>query len=110
MRTRQCTCRHCTTPAAEVTAPRRPEPIELPMEPRPIRVHSAGRPPMDCTLHPDGTLTAVIGGELLRNRLTLAEMRERNWAGAHIEFDPEPLNEEPETETAAEAVQEVLSL
>lgn len=68
--------------------------IALPDVPTPIRVHQPGRTPFDCTLHPDGTLTAVMGGEVRRNLLSFADMRERNWAGAHFEVDPPPLVEE----------------
>jgi hypothetical protein len=104
-----CTCRHCASPAAE-ELPAVQEPIVLPDEPTPIRVHTPDARPFDCTLHPDGTLTAVLGGEERRNFLTFAEMRERNWADAHIEFDPQPLVEEPEPGQAVEVVQELLAL
>ncbi|MFJ8146595.1 hypothetical protein ACIQ6R_16210 [Streptomyces sp. NPDC096048] len=104
----RCTCRHCTSPVATADVLREPEPIALPTEPTPIRVHTEDRPPFDCTLHPDGTLTAVLGGDVRRNALSFDEMRERNWDGARIEFNPEPLAEEPETEPAAVAVQDVL--
>jgi len=107
---RKYTCRHCTTPAAVVETPAVPERIDLPAVPTPIRVHTPDLPPFDCTLHPDGTLTAVLGGELRRNFMTFGEMRERNWATAHIEFAPAPLAEEPEPEPSAEAVQEPLAL
>lgn len=101
-----CKCPHCASPAAEAEAPRELEPIALPAVPTLIRVHTEGLPPFDCTLHPDGTLTAVLGGETRRNSLSFAEMRERNWADAHIEFNPAPLPaEEPEPGPAAEAVQ-----
>jgi hypothetical protein len=65
--------------------------------PTPIRVHTADFPPMDCTLHPDGTLTRVgANGEPLRNFMTFADMRERGWATARVEFNPGPLPVEPE--------------
>lgn len=108
-----CDCRHCKAPAAEET-PAAPEPIELPAEPTPIRVHTADRAPFDCVLHPDGTLTRVdANGELRRNFLTFADMRERGWATARIEFNPPPLPEEPEPETVPtppEPVQDVIPL
>lgn len=106
-----CDCRHCqpATPAAVASAV--PEPVELPAVPTPIRVHTADFPPMDCTLHPDGTLTRVAAsGELLRNFMTFADMRERGWATAHVEFNPGPLPEEPEPEQAPLVVQEALAL
>lgn len=108
-----CDCRHCqpTTPAA--VAPAVPEAIELPAEPTPIRVHTADFPPFDCTLHPDGTLTAVLGGELRRNFMTFADMRERAWATARIESGPPPLDVEPEPERVPaqpEPVQGVIPL
>lgn len=102
-----CDCRHCAAPVAEAT-PAVPEPVRLPDRPTPIRVHSPGAAPFDCTLHPDGTLTAVMGGEVRRNFLSFADMRERNWAHARIEFDPPPLPAEPETAPVAEAVQDSL--
>jgi hypothetical protein len=101
-------CRCCAEPAAVETP--QPEPIVLPDQPTPIRVHTSDAPPFDCTLHPDGTLTAVINGQHLRNMLTLADMLEMNWAGARIEFNPPPLAEEPELEQAAPAVQEAIAL
>lgn len=78
----------------------------LPDHPTPIRVHTADMAPMDCTLHPDGTLTRTVNGELLRNFMSFADMRERGWRHARIEFDPGPLPEEPEP--VVEAVQEAL--
>lgn len=104
---RKCTCHHCTTPAAAAELAE-PQPIDLPAEPAPIRVHTADCAPFDCTLHPDGTLTAVFGGEVRRNFLTLAEMRERNWARAFIEFHPAPLVGEHVPELVDEAVQDGL--
>lgn len=88
-----CTCRHCQVPDA-VSSPAAPEPIALPTEPTPIRVHNDGRT-QDCTLHPDGRLTMRVGDQTLVNMLTFDEMRERNWANAHIEFDPAPLDTQP---------------
>lgn len=87
-------CRCCTGPAAAET--QEPEPIALPDRPTPIRVHTEGRPPFDCTLHPDGTLTAMFGGELRRNFMSFDDMRDRDWAGARIEFNPPALDNEPE--------------
>ncbi|MET8826049.1 hypothetical protein ABZX40_13335 [Streptomyces sp. NPDC004610] len=77
--------------------------------PTPIRVHTPDRPPFDCTLHPDGALTAVIGGDLRRNLLSFADMRERNWAHAWIEFNPLPLPEPAALDPVdAAAVQDAL--
>jgi hypothetical protein len=109
-----CECRHCqpTTPAAVTSAV--PEPIELPARPTPIRVHTQDFPPMDCTLHPDGTLTRTgVNGEPQRNLMSFADMRERGWAMACIEFNPPPLPEEPEPEpvpVAPEPVQDAIPL
>ncbi|MBE4758355.1 hypothetical protein PV383_19865 [Streptomyces caniscabiei] len=78
---------------------------ELPGVPTLIRVHTADGKPFDCTLHPDGTLTAVIGGEVRRNFLSFADMCERNWAAAHFEWDPQPLpaaGPEPEKTSAVQ--------
>ncbi|MFJ5638687.1 hypothetical protein [Streptomyces sp. NPDC093223] len=69
-------------------------------------MHTADAPPFDCVLYPDGTQTAVINGQHLRNMLTLADMLEMNWAGARIDFNPPPLVEEPERLQVA--VQEAL--
>lgn len=103
MNRRPCTCRYCAAPDAVEEQPA-PEPIRLPDKPTLIRVHHDGRT-LDCTLHPDGTLTAVLGGELCRNFFTLAEMQERNWEHAFIEFDPQPLEAEPEPEAVPVAEQ-----
>jgi hypothetical protein len=46
-------------------------------------------------------MTMQIGGQTLVNLLTFDEMRERNWANAHIEWDPEPLAVGPERAVAA---------
>lgn len=105
-------CSHCRAKTAETTADRpveAPAPPELPTVPTPMRVHTEGLPPFDCTLHPDGTLTAVVGGEVRRNWLTFADMCARNWALAHFELNPAPLTVEPEPEQA-EIVQDVLAL
>jgi hypothetical protein len=105
-------CPHCRAKAgldtghtteAEATMP------DLPETPTPIRVHTADRPPFDCTLHPDGTLTAVLGGEVRRNALTFADMCERNWAGAHFELNPPPRTE-PAAEPTAAAVQDAIPI
>jgi|1185.fasta_scaffold1450511_2 hypothetical protein len=105
-------CPHCraktgldTSQAGEAAEPIVPE---LPDLPTPMRVHASDRPPFDCTLHPDGTLTAVLAGELRRNFFTFAEMRETNWADAHFELNPPPLVEEPEPGPVVEAVQDAL--
>jgi hypothetical protein len=104
-------CPHCRAKDGLNTAAGKAGPAvppELPAVPTLLRVHTADRAPFDCTLHPDGTLTAVLGGEVRRNTLSFADMLERNWAGAHFELDPPPLLGEPEPEPAAEAVQDVL--
>lgn len=104
-------CPHCRTKQAgdDESVESVEQEIALPTAPTPIRVYVEGRP-FDCTLHPDGTLTAVFNGEQRRNFMTFADMRERAWARAHIEFNPEPLPEDPEPEQAAPVVQEALSL
>jgi hypothetical protein len=72
-------------------------------------VHTEGLPPFDCTLHPDGTLTTVVGREVRRNWLSFTDMCERNWAGAHFEVNPPPLpDEESESVPVVEAVQDAL--
>ncbi|WP_086562015.1 hypothetical protein [Streptomyces africanus] len=103
-------CPHCRTKqAGDDVAAAEPERIELPEVPTAIRVHNEGLPPFDCTLHPDGTLTAVMGGEVRRNYMTFADMQERNWAGAHVEFNPSLQSaREAEPEPTAEVVQEAL--
>lgn len=104
----RCDCRQCAAPAAETVAQEQRQ-IELPAEPTPIRVHTPGLRPQDCTLHPDGTLTAVRHGQLYRNLLSFDDMRERNWKHARIEFNPPPLPSAPEPEQGPEAVQDALT-
>lgn len=99
-------CRCCTGPGA--AAVEEEQHIELPTAPTPIRVHKEGLRPQDCTLHPDGTLTAVFNGQQYRNLMSFDDMRERNWRHARIEFNPGPLPDEPEPEQAAEVVQDAL--
>lgn len=106
-------CPHCRAKAGldEVETPTaEPQPIELPDAPTPIRVHRPDLPPFDCTLHPDGTLTAVFGGETRRNLVTFDEMREQGWRHAHVEFNPGPLHEEPEPEPAPAVVQDAIPM
>lgn len=105
-------CPHCRTKQAGEIEPAAvvEQEITLPGTPTPIRVHTPGAAPFDCTLHPDGTLTAVMGGEERRNFMTFADMRERNWRHSHIEFDPPSLPEEPAPEQASPVVQEALAL
>lgn len=74
-------------------------PIELPTEPRRFRVHKDSYEPMDCTLHPDGRMTTVIGNETLRSALSLEDMLDMNWRDAEIEWDPV---DEPASEACAE--------
>lgn len=91
-----CSCRHCKPAAPTATEqPTAHPPIELPDQPRTFRVHHDGRT-QDCTLHPDGRLTMTAAGQEWVSALTFDEMRERNWAGAHIEWDPAPLESPPE--------------
>ncbi|MGW7504362.1 hypothetical protein ACWGIR_22915 [Streptomyces albidoflavus] len=89
---RACGCPYCKAKQPAL-APARPaaDPIQLPSEPRPIRVHTPGQPPRDHTLHPDGTLTTVLAGRPYRNFMSLAAMQETNWRDSHIELDPAPL-------------------
>ncbi|WP_037616364.1 hypothetical protein [Streptomyces aureus] len=109
MNRHQQMCPHCRAKAAgaDTVDTVEAQELELPAEPTPIRVHNGDMPPFDCTLHPDGTLTAVLGGEQRRNALTFAEMRERNWATAHFEIKPGPL---PELVEAAVVVQDAIPL
>lgn len=103
-------CPHCRAKkAGRPVADEGPQEVVLPDRPTLIRVHQPDRAPFDCTLHPDGTLTAVLGGELRRNFFSFDEMRERDWATAHFEFDPQPLPVEGEPETAAVPVQEAFA-
>lgn len=95
-----CKCTHCRGPAAGAEAASEPQVIALPAKPTPIRVHTAHAAPLDCVLHPDGSLTARMGGEVRRNFLSFADMRERNWADARIEFNPGPLSEPPVPDAA----------
>ncbi|MGY1548402.1 hypothetical protein [Streptomyces sp. MN6] len=87
----RCGCPQCKpkqpTPQSAARAP-----IPLPDQPTPIRVHRHDQAPMDCTLHPDGSLTAVLAGRLHRNAFTLADMLATGWADARIELHPAPLD------------------
>lgn len=106
-------CPHCRAKAGLDGAAVEVEPIampDLPDRPTPIRVHTADRAPFDCTLHPDGTLTAVVGGEVRRNFLSFAAMCEQNWAGAHFEVDPPPLPEPSPAVEDVDTVQEAFAL
>ena len=105
-----CDCRHCTAPSPAAVETAEPEPIGLPDEPTLIRVHTADMAPMDCTLHPDGTLTAMFGGELRRNFVTFADMRETNWRHARIELNPRPLPDETEPESQPQLTQDAIPL
>ncbi|MEU9754366.1 hypothetical protein AB0D90_14670 [Streptomyces althioticus] len=87
----KCGCPHCKPKQPAAPAPAAREPIPLPEQPTPIRVHSPGRPPQDCTLHPDGSLTATLAGRPHRNALSLDDMLATNWEGARIELNPAPL-------------------
>ncbi|MFF8610852.1 hypothetical protein ACF06X_33640 [Streptomyces sp. NPDC015346] len=107
---KRCFCRHCKpTVQAAAEAPVVHEPIQLPDSARPFRVHHDGRT-QDCTLHPDGRLTMTAADQEWVSALSFDEMRVRNWADAHIEWDPTPL-ETPEPEPEAEQpVQAALDL
>ncbi|MDX3232953.1 hypothetical protein [Streptomyces sp. ME19-01-6] len=93
-----CTCRYCQTETApEAAQPSTaPDPVELPAEPRPFRVHLHDRRPMDCTLHPGGQITTVMNGETWRSALTFDEMRAMDWAEARIEWEPGEASPESE--------------
>ncbi|MER5302242.1 hypothetical protein ABT039_22665 [Streptomyces lasiicapitis] len=83
-------CVHCRTPTAEPSPePARHAPVQLPSRPRRFRVHSPGRAPQDCTLHPSGTITRVMAGQLWVSGLSFDDMLERDWAAARIEWDPD---------------------
>ena len=97
MTTGRCTCRYCRPSTEEPAAPVAHQPVQLPSGPRTFRVHHDGRT-QDCTLHPDGRLSTHMAGQNWVSALSFDEMRERNWATAHIEWDPAPLPEQPEPE------------
>ncbi|GFH34328.1 hypothetical protein [Streptomyces pacificus] len=93
--TSRCTCRHCTPQATEPEqAPTFHKPVILPTKPRRFRIHHDGRT-QDCTLHPDGRLTMTAAGQLWVSALSFDEMRDRNWATAHVEWDPAEESPEP---------------
>jgi hypothetical protein len=87
---------------AEPTGPAAP--VELPAEPRAFRVHLDDRRPQDCTLHPDGRITSVMGGQTWRSAFTFDELLDMDWDGARIEWDPV---EEPEPEPVPATVETV---
>lgn len=84
-----CGCTRCTPTTDLPALSASHDPVELPEKPRPFRVHSSDDRTQDCTLHPDGRMTMQINGEALTSMLSFDEMRERNWAAAHIEWDPQ---------------------
>ncbi|MFE5591480.1 hypothetical protein [Streptomyces sp. NPDC056549] len=105
-----CTCRHCgLATQADTVAPVAYEPVLLPTEPRPFRVHYPEGHTQDCVLHPNGRLTTVMTGEAWVSALSFDEMRASSWEHAHIEWDPAPLPEAESTfAPAALAVQDAL--
>ncbi|MEU9498213.1 hypothetical protein [Streptomyces sp. NPDC048196] len=107
--TRNCTCRHCLTPAP-VVEPEPVAPVALPTEPRQFRVHNEDGDIQNCTLHPDGTMTMVMAGQVWRSLLSFDEMRQMNWANARIEWDPAPLVPEAEAPPTAGPVQDAIPL
>jgi hypothetical protein len=85
---------------------------ELSEAPRVFRIHYPAGHARDYTLHPDGRLTCAIAGQVLTTSLSFADMAEMSWEGAHIEWDPEPIVDQPEAEPepAVEVVQDELVL
>lgn len=87
------TCKYCADQetageGAPVTEPA-PATVELPTVPRRFFVHFADGHVQDCTLHPDGTLTAAMVGQTWRSGLSYEEMHAfGGWAGTRIEWDP----------------------
>ncbi|GAA1112015.1 hypothetical protein [Streptomyces javensis] len=111
MSVRACTCPLChktTTP--ELKPHPAHEPVQLPSEPRDFRIHSPGRRPQDCTLHPDGTITSVMAGQLWRCGQTFDEMRQMGWRDSHIEWDPAPPHDTGQQRDDDEGVQEAIAL
>lgn len=108
-------CPHCRAKTgladAETTSPVVHAPVEFPATPRLFRVHHHGRPPQDCTLHPDGRMTMQAAGQSLTSMLSFDVMREMNWRTAHIEWDPPPLPEEPPAvEAGVDAMQAAIPI
>lgn len=107
----RCGCGYCASPAPDVAVVELGhEPVELPAVPRAFRVHTPGRPPQDCTLHPDGRMTMQHSGQELTSMLSFDDMRGMTWRCSHIEWDPEPLAQEPEPEQVSAPVQEAIAL
>ncbi|MFE0699148.1 hypothetical protein [Streptomyces sp. NPDC058872] len=86
-----CKCLRCRTTDQPAEAPVVHEPVTLPDQPRPFRVHHPEGRTQDCTLHPDGHLTTVMAGQQWVSALDFDEMRATSWERAHIEWDPAPL-------------------
>ncbi|MFE9391653.1 hypothetical protein [Streptomyces sp. NPDC006784] len=78
-------------PTADATPAIPHRPIHLPTKPTAFRVHTENGRTQDCTLHPDGRMTMLTSGQTWTSALSFDEMRELNWAGARIEWDPAPL-------------------
>ncbi|MFI9012621.1 hypothetical protein ACIGZI_01145 [Streptomyces griseus] len=96
MSTHEQRCPHCRAKNGAAAAPAAPEPIALPdpmpTELAPFRIHYADGRIQDCTLHPDGRLTMTAAGRHWVSALSFEDMAETSWDGAHIEWNPAPLN------------------
>ncbi|WP_406143249.1 hypothetical protein [Streptomyces anulatus] len=110
MNTHEQRCPHCRAKNGADVAPVVPEPIALPdpmpSTAAPFRIHYSDGHTQDCTLHPDGRLTMTAGGSDWRSALTFEEMADTSWNGAHIEWNPQPL--EPAAAVPAVVVQDAL--
>ncbi|MEV5261774.1 hypothetical protein AB0L02_27505 [Streptomyces anulatus] len=110
MSTHEQRCPHCRAKNGTDAIPAAPEPITLPdpmpTEPAPFRIHYPDGHTQDCTLHPDGRLTMTAGGHDWVSALSFEDMAATSWDGAHIEWNPEPL--EPGVVAPALVVQDAL--
>lgn len=86
------------------------DPVQLPDVPRLFRVHTDGRAPQDCTLHPDGRMSMQAGGQTLWSMVSFDDMRAMNWRDARVEWDPAPLPEPAVSVPAAVTEQPLLTL
>ena len=64
-------------------------PVDLPDQPRTVRVWSPGRHPRDWTVHPDGTLTTIATGRVWTLLGDFEWMLASSWVHSRLEWDPD---------------------
>lgn len=69
--------------------------------PRTFRIHYPDGHTRDYTIHPDSQLTMTFAGQRFSTSLTFEDMAATSWAGAHVEWDPQPQEAVTDTSSAA---------